>query len=321
MAVKRSALLAIALLLTTLISLSSSSRPALAQDVETLFREGSEALSKKDFETAYDRLSKAWALRQTVDVAANLSVAERRTGRNRDAAEHLAFALAYFPPTGNQDVKRDLEATLTELKKGLAEVTVETEEGASIKLAGRVVGRAPMLSPVYLDPGTHTVGAEIGERKGSVTIKVVEGSSEKISIKLIDPSATEGPVEIKAKPKPAEPRPIWPAAVMGGVGGAALLVGVGLSIGAELERSSGEDLEETCIPVTESCRSEGQGKYDNWALFHNISFGMYGLAAAAGLGLGLYLGLPDEGATSSETVGFLPMLGPDVAGASVSGTF
>lgn len=319
---KRITLIAFAVTLAMLVSLFSVARTARAQDVETLFREGSDALSNRDFETAYDRLSKAWALRQTVDVAANLSVAERRTGRNRDAAEHLAFALAYYPPTGNQDVKRDLEATLNELKKGLAEITVETEESASVSSGDKVFGRAPLRIPVYLEPGTHTVRAELGDRKGSVTLKVAEGSSEKISIRLTDSSATEAPPDKpKPKPQPAEPRPIWPAAVIGGVGGAALLAGVGLSIGAELERSSGEDLEETCIPVTESCRTEGQGKYDNWALFHNISFGMYGLAAAAGLGLGLYLGLPDEGAASSDTVGVLPILGPDVLGASVSGTF
>jgi hypothetical protein len=179
-----------------------------------------------------------------------------------------------------------------------------------------------MLSPVYLDPGTHTVGAELGERKGGVTIKVTEGSSETISIKLTDSSATGTPTDKpKPQPKPSEPRPVWPAAVIGGVGGAALLTGVGLTIGAQLERSNAEELEETCIPVTNACRTDGQGSYDNWALFHNISFGMYGLAAAAGLGLGLYLGLPDDAAEASSTVGVLPMLGPGMTGASVSGTF
>lgn len=310
-----------ALTLAALVGLCALERSAFAQEVETLFREGSDALSKRDFETAYDRLSKAWAIRQSVDVAANLSVAERRTGRNRDAAEHLAFAVANFPPAGNQEVKHDLEMTLAELKKNLAEVTVETEEGAAISWGDKVAGRAPLATPIYLEPGTHTLKAELGDRKGSITLKVTEGSSEKISIKLTSPSATKPQGREPTKNEPKEPRPIWPAAVIGGVGGAALLTGIGLTIGAELERSSGEDLEKTCVPVAEPCRSEGQGKFDNWALFHNISFGMYGLAAAAGLGLGLYLGLPDEGAATTETVGFLPILGSDVAGIAVIGAF
>jgi hypothetical protein len=43
--------------------------------------------------------------------------------------------------------------------------------------------------------------------------------------------------------------------------------------------------------VTDACIADGQSKLDNYALFHNVSFGTYGVAAAAGLGLGLYLGL------------------------------
>lgn len=309
---KRTALFLLTLTLAAFLFLFSP--PALAQDVETLFKEGSEALSKRDFETAYDRLSKAWAIRQSVDVAANLSVAERRVGKNRDAAEHLAFAIAYFPPSGNQEIKRDLEATLAELKKGLAEVTIETEEAATVRVGDKVVGRAPLRTPVYLDAGTHTLRADLGEGKGSVTIKVVEGSSETISIKLTIPSASKGPAQ--AKSKPPEPRPIWPAALMGAVGGAALLTGVGLTIGAELEYGSAQDLEDECVPATDACRTEGQGKFDNWALFHNVSFGMYGLAAAAGLGIGLYLGLPQD-----ESAAVLPMIAPGVVGAVAVGTF
>ncbi len=289
-----------------------------ADDVDTLFKDGSEALGKSDYQTAYDKLSKAWATRRSVDIAANLSVAERRLGKNRDAAEHIAFVVANFPPSGDPDVKTSLEATLAELKKGLAEVTVHTAQGASVRVGDKVVGLAPLPLPVYLDPGRHTFTAEKGSLKGRVTIEVAEGTTEKVAIEVV---GTKAAPTTAAPEEPAPSRPVWGAAIIGSIGGAALAAGVGLTVAAQLEDAEADRIaEEDCSPVTEACVADGQSKLDNWALFHNVSFAMYGVAGAAALGLGLYLGLPEDQQPPTDAV-VVPWLGPGVAGASVSGSF
>ncbi len=297
--------------------LLASPRPAAADDVDTLFKEGSEALSKSDYHGAYEKLSKAWATRQSVDIAANLSVAERRLGKLRDAAEHIAFVVVNFPPSGNPDVKRSLEETLTELEKSLAVVTIETVQGAAVRAGDKPIGYAPLTVPLYLDPGKHHLFAEKGTLKGRTSIEASAGTKQTIRIELVETKPEVAPI---AEEKD-ESRPIWGAAVIGGVGGAALLTGVALTITAEVEKSDADTLAEECVPVTEACRTEGQGKLDNWALFHNVSFAMYGLAAAAGLGLGLYLGLPEEESTETPTAYVVPILGPGTTGISIQGSF
>ena len=69
------------------------------QLVDALVR-GEEAARAGRLSEAYDILLGAWRKKPTYDVAANLGSVELRLGKVRDAAEHLAFSVREYPPSG-----------------------------------------------------------------------------------------------------------------------------------------------------------------------------------------------------------------------------
>jgi tetratricopeptide (TPR) repeat protein len=127
-----------------------------------LYDEAIQYGKRGDYRKAKASLSAAWALIKTWEIAVNLGSAEMRLGQYRDAAEHLAWGIRDGAVKEGQDY-----APLVKAKTLLAEAVahvgqvklVADEPGASIFVDEEVVGRSPLIDPLYLDPGVHVITA------------------------------------------------------------------------------------------------------------------------------------------------------------------
>ena len=204
-------------------------RPASADPVDVLYEEGVAAAQAGQREIAYEKLKAAWALRQTYDIAAALAVVENALGKHRDAAEHFQFVLDNFPPVGDQGERAKLQAGLDSARKKVGELTITVAAGSVVEVNGRVVGTAPLKSPVFVDPGQATVNCkkkDFGEGKALVEVRIGEAQEVKVEITLTTGGGSTG-----------SPLPVWPGLLVGGVG----LVGVGVGVGLFVEASSAAD--------------------------------------------------------------------------------
>jgi hypothetical protein len=151
-------------------------RPGEAErdQARQLYDEAIQYGRRGDYRKAKASLSAAWSLIRSWEIAVNLGSAEMRLGRYRDAAEHLAWGIR----DGAQKEGENC-APLVKAKTLLAEAAshvgqvklIADEPGASIIVDEEVVGKSPLIDPVYLEPGEHVITA-------------LPSSSEKASLKL-----------------------------------------------------------------------------------------------------------------------------------------
>jgi tetratricopeptide (TPR) repeat protein len=114
---------AVVLLSTTLLTgglAHSEATPTGAdasQNADDLFRAGKVAYKAGKLQEAYEAYRAAWRLKRTYDIAANLANAESQLGKTRDAAEHLAFCIRNFPPTGGKAQLDHIKAQFDEARR------------------------------------------------------------------------------------------------------------------------------------------------------------------------------------------------------------
>jgi hypothetical protein len=315
-------------LLVAFVALSS---PARGDEADTLFDEGTTALEKGDFNAAYVKLSAAYSKRKSVDIAANLALAEVKIGKKREAAEHLAYALANFPATGKPEAKERMQKQLAELKKGLCEFRVNADQGSTVFVGNVAVGLSPLQTPLYLEPGAHTFRVEMSGRMGEKSVTAAAGDSLTIKVELTTnlavptatATATATGTGTAPPPPPPEEKPLWPAILLGSLAGVGAGVGIGLTVAAFGARGSASpvdgDLPECAGGFTAPCQQASDDKLGSAnGLFTGGMIGL-GVAGASLVGLVVYLVLPSDTpeAKSDTKASFTPVIAPGQAG----GTF
>src|SRR5580700_11113566 len=76
------------------------------------YRRGNAASHDKRWADAYEAYRQAWSHHHSMKVAANLGNLELTEGKNRDAAEHLGFAVYAYPKDGDPSVLATLKERL-----------------------------------------------------------------------------------------------------------------------------------------------------------------------------------------------------------------
>ncbi len=168
---------------------------------------------------------KVWAVKKAWDVAANLGLAQVNLGKNVDAAEHLAYALRWFPASEPAATKAVLERRLATARAeiGAVKVTVNVD-GAQVRVNGVAKAASPLEGELFVAPGSVTIEVEKdGYEAVRKTVDVAKGGSAEAAITLL--------------PKTAPERSKVPAYVIGGVGIASLIAGAVLIGVAEGEHA------------------------------------------------------------------------------------
>ena len=264
---------------------------------------------------AEQKAEKAWAIRQTVDIAVALGEIELKLAKYHEAAQHFFYAQKTVNVTESPDIKKRIDDLLEQAKKGAgAIVIIASVPGCAFTTSATPEPRSVSAEPVFLPPGKLTVEVvKEGYKKESLTVTVIAGDQTVVTVKLTD--------DQKNNDGNSGSPPIWPTILLASVGGAALVTGIGLTVGSRVQYADAEDIATACTPFTQACQAESQAAFDDSALLQNVGFGMFGLAAASALGLGLYLGLASADAASPTAVRFSPQLGANAGGILIQGAF
>jgi hypothetical protein len=224
------------------VTATASAQTPAPDQADGYFRQGNSLYKDQRWAEARTAFESAWRLKKAHDIAANLAYAEMKLGKWRDAAEHLAFAVKSWPPTGKAD-KRDYAIERLQLaKKEVGTLTIQIDvPRADVLVDGVLVGQAPLADEVFADPGSHTIEAKrAGYQDAKQTVLAEKGGAQTVTLVLL-------PVVL---PPPAPPPPVtrtWRPGTALLVTGAALAVaglttGAGLTLAANGKRASADAL-------------------------------------------------------------------------------
>jgi hypothetical protein len=179
----------------------SPADPALADEMATLLDRAVERFAAGDLEAAREAFAAAWRLRKDVTIASNLADVEMKLGRYRDAAEHLTFCIRHATEVA---ARKDAERRLAECRPFVATATVTVDtQAATVLLDGAPVGHAPLEGELWLQPGAHTLKAQLqGRSSPEKTLQVRGGEEQRIELKL-SPTSAPSP-----SPQPAPVAPL-----------------------------------------------------------------------------------------------------------------
>jgi tetratricopeptide (TPR) repeat protein len=205
------ALLALALTVTarpTLVFAADAPEPApneeidseRAREVKDLTRAGIAQYRKGNLDEARAQFAKAWALKQTMELAASLAEVEMRLQRFADAAEHWEYYIQHLPPD-----RTDAEFQLAECRKHLGSVRVAVDTpGAVVSLDGEVLGPAPVRRDIWVNPGAHLFQARGHDGKlATQQISIASGEAQMVTLMLGAGAPTDaGPAPAVAASEP-----------------------------------------------------------------------------------------------------------------------
>ncbi|MFZ5896844.1 MAG: hypothetical protein ACOY0T_37655 [Myxococcota bacterium] len=224
----------------------NASRDAKAEATEHM-RRGVEAYDKSDFESARVSFARAWAVTQHPAIAANLADVETRLGRYREGAEHWSFYLKNAPR--NRD-RSDGEEGLAECRKHVARLEISAEPKAVVSLDGQVVGEAPSLDELWVEPGAHLLEARLpGGNVASQRVVVSAGDTQQVALVPAAGKAASSGALAPAQAEPSAPARVQPQPVdantsartpvlVGGAAFTAVVLGVGVVFGLKAKSAS-----------------------------------------------------------------------------------
>ena len=260
----------------------------------------------------------AWKLKKTQDTAANLGTVELELHEPRKAAEHLSYAVHHGAPTDSDAARRAARDRFDQARKLVGAIRVQVNlPGASVYLNGELLGLAPLDGEVFADPGAVTVEARLaGYQDARATVQVDKGASKDASLVLL-------PAEEKK-------RSILPAAVMGGVGGAALVTGsvlLGLAVSKRSNvMSLAAQTNHSCVvhaPAPQGLCAQLASEAGQADTLGNAGIVAMVVAGAAAAGVATYMLWPtsQRDARTGRGVRVVPLASVNGGGVILSGSF
>jgi hypothetical protein len=165
--------------------------PSVSAQVGQRFDQAQAAFAKGDMQGAYEAYTAAWALQKSYDIAGNLGNVEAKLSKFRDAAEHLAFSVENFPPTGKEALQKAIQNKLAEVLKEIGRLHIQVTasgarvDGASVTVNGRPVGTAPIAGTLFVEPGPIVVEVRLtGYLDGRQQVVIAKGGEQSVTITL-----------------------------------------------------------------------------------------------------------------------------------------
>lgn len=337
---------------TILLALAASSAPVAAQTPATttagisneadamnekareLFKEGNKLYRDQKYAQAEAAYEAAWALtdKKSKGLVNNLGQTEMHLGKYREAAEHLTIArrLAAHGDKQLSDIERDL----AESKTKVCTLTITTNvEGAQLLLGDKPLGRAPLVDPVFVDPGKVTVSA-LKDGYAAAKLEVDARAGQDVPVKLALMMADSAPLPTASATGtaalPPPPRSKVPAIVMGSVAVVGAALGTGLLIGSRDKYDATQKITEDIRANKKSC-VDGATNYDARCagvategrgvnVLRDAGIVSIAAAGAAAAGAAIYLLWPAPG-TSTRAVRVMPVASDTAAGLVMTGKF
>jgi len=243
----------LACLVLFLVSSTAGAQPP-PEEADALFRQGNSLYKEQRWADARAAFASAWHLKKAHDIAANLAYAEMKLGRFRDAAEHLAFAVKSWPPTGKADKRAYAVEGLQLAKREVGTLTIQVSiPRADVLVDGALVGQAPLGDDVFVEPGSHTIEAKrAGYEDAREAVQAAKGSAQTVTVTL---AVTKSDPRISPPPPPPPITEAWrPGAALLVTGG--VLAAGGLAAGVALTTAANKkavDVSQLQLPQSWTC--------------------------------------------------------------------
>lgn len=304
----RRSLLAAALVIVACLSPAT----ARAGEADDHFSKGNAAFEAEKYEVALTEYQAAWKLTKVYDLAAIMGQAEMRLGKYKEAADHFSYALKSFPLSGDEELRKNTEASLTMVKKEVATVRIKAfVKDVTITVNGVALDPSQVGADLFLAPGKAAIEASApGYRAVKKTFEAKGGDNEDITLTL-QPDGSSG-------------RSPTPAFVLGGIGVVGIVIGAALVGTAEGKKSEAQKLHDE-IGSAAGCKADPtKCKALRDASSTTDALGNGGVAALvfgglAGVAAGAYLLVPSRKPKTS--VALTPVISPGEGGVLVTGTF
>ncbi len=293
--------------------------PETPSEADRLFEQGIAARKAGNLAEAEAYFQKAWALKKTWDIAANLGLVELNLGKLPEGANHVYYALTELPPTESKATRTKLFEAFRDARRDVAGFDVRCDvDGAEVLVNGKPVGPTPVRRTQFAAPGQVTVEVrKDGYETQRKTVTLEKSSNNTVAFTMV-------------KAAPAGERSRVPAFVIGGVGVASLaagaaLLGVSLATRADLQAVAHDDF---CWsePIPSSGATQ---QCDRWraraleaATLGNAGIGLLVAAGvAAGATTGYLIWRSDASRRPAAAWLLTPLVGSDGGGAALRGTF
>lgn len=289
---------------------------ALTDKAATLYDEGMAAYGKGKWPQARASFLAAWSLKNHWQIAGSLGDCEVQLGLYREAAAHLAYFLRLAPPERRTAAAQRLYDDARS-KVGALAISVDVAE-ADIAVDGKVIGKAPLEDPVFVEPGHHVVEARSGARIASAQVDVRAGERREIGLK---PAAVETPVT------PSGPGRGWIIA-SGVTAAGGFVAGIALTVAANGKASDASSLRAqvggrsacTASPAPSPC-ADLQSAVSSKVTLSNAAVGTFvvgGAFALATVGLGVWQSMAPKKTAALRVV---PVVGAGEGGIVVVGSW
>jgi hypothetical protein len=322
MASKIGALATLALILCTAGAAYAEPTAAEKETARNLMQEGRDLRDQKDLKGALQRFQAADQLMNVPTTGFEVASTQVALGLLVEARETLN-RVSHMPvqpkePAPFKEARQKAESLDEGLDARIPAVTVIVKGGVGAKLTVDDIAVPPAMNglPLRINPGHHTIVANLPSQRGESDVDLLEGDKKEVTINL---AAKTTIAEDSNAPPTSDTKPskgsYVPAILAFGV--AAAGVGVGAVTGV-MTLSKQSDLQAAC--PNKICGPAQHGDVDSantLGLVSTISFIAAGGVAAVGVVL-LIVGKPSKPAETT-TAKIRPWISP--AGAGVFGTF
>jgi hypothetical protein len=270
-----------------------------------LYDEAIQYGKRGEYRRAKASLSAAWALIKSWEIAVNLGSAEMRLGQYRDAAEHLAWGIRDGAVKEGENCGPLIKAKslLSEAAAHVGQVKLLADEpNVSIFVDDDVVGKSPLVDPLYLDPGAHVITArpantdraslklEVRVQPGDAMERYLNFSATRASGKTADSAEPPpAPTSTSRDGGPFEPRTAVPV-TLGGLTAISGGLALAFTIKASAANASATDWAlrtgGNCDVATPACNglADARERRNDANRIANIAWvgtGMFGIATLA----------------------------------------
>lgn len=306
-----------------------------------LYREAQAAFESGQYDLAQQRLLQAWAIRKTFDVAAALTQADLELKQYRNAAEHAEYCLRMFAPAESDATLKSVLDMYAEAKKHVGTLRVHARpDGSEISADGNTIGTAPLASPVFLEPGEHSIQIRLANAIDVRKIRVRAGGEYDVSLEVPSgtmvtpnvgsrtPPSNSDVAQPPAAKEPTPSREFAPVYWTLGIGSAVTIAGLATAFAYHARANSKQDAAAVIQARTPTCTNTSSVDCSRLSTLaaernqanHNAQV-MLLVAGATAIGTGLvsYLVWPTK--TSSDSLKTSVWVTPTSAGLGFSNQF
>lgn len=188
---------------------------AVTEIARQRYQEGVKDFDGGKWEEARGAFLQAYALKRSPAILLNLGLSELRAGKYyEDAGNHLQQFLRETPGA-SPDQRATAEKGIVEVKRhsGMLVIGVDAN-GADVSLDGATVGRSPIIDPVFVKPGKHTLFAVYQGKSSASVVEAKTGATVAATLSL----GVAGAPAPAVTPPPITPSPVTPSIAPPGSG-------------------------------------------------------------------------------------------------------